>query len=64
MLVNGKKRRQIASGPRAEGSLFLWIHAQLPVAIKRLEIEGRPLIDKDDPARAAWIEAKLRKSGL
>ena len=64
LLVNGKKRRQIASGPRLEGSLFLWIHAQLPVAIKRLEIEARPITDEDDPARAAWIEAKLRESGL
>jgi hypothetical protein len=64
LTVDGKKTREIACGPRQAGALFLWVHAEVPVAIKRLEIEGRLDPEGAEDARRAWIEGKLEQSGL
>ncbi len=64
MKVNGKKVREIETGPLDDGYVFFWIHATVAVAVKKIEIEGRVALPEDDPTRAAWIAERLSAGGL
>ncbi|MCP3914215.1 MAG: hypothetical protein GY711_01530 [bacterium] len=62
--VGGRKKREVEVGPRLEGSVFVWIHSTVSVAIKSFEIEGRVVFPQDDPTRDAWIATRLAEAGL
>ena len=51
-------------GPRKGGGLFLWFQSDVPVAITRLEIEGRLDASTRDAMRAEWVKSKLAGMGF
>jgi len=61
LAVDGEARAKIASGPRRAGRLLLWVHSEVAIAVKRIEVEGR--IDEGE-LRARWVEQRLAEAGF
>lgn len=64
MWLEGEKVQETPCGPRRSGGLFLWFHTVVPLAIKRLEIEGRLDQATRENLRAEWVKRKLAEMGF
>ena len=64
LLVNGRLVRKAACGPRLAGEVFVWFHANSPIALQSLIVEGLPVLTGQEDKKAAWVEAQLTEMGL
>ena len=59
--VNGELVKEVESGGRARGKVFLVVHSDAPVYIERLEIEGTC---SEQSRYQAWLTKQLVSVGL
>ena len=64
LLVGGQKIQEVATGPRDTGSLLLWFHTDVYLALRKLEVEGTVAPDAIETVRDAWVEERLVELGL
>jgi len=62
--LNGAKKFESTCAGRTNGSVFLWFHSDNPIAIQRLEIDGRVDPAWPEKARAAFFHARLEELGF
>lgn len=62
--VDGERLHQVPCGPLKAGGLFLWVHGDDPVELRRLTIEGEPTEAGLARLRGVWIEGQLAREGL
>lgn len=62
--LGGVKRFETPCGRRTSGSVFLWFHTDNPIAIQKLEIEGKLDPSWPDRAKAAYFADKLVELGF
>jgi hypothetical protein len=62
--LEGKQVIEVPTGRRDSGATLLWLHADVTVAVRRLEISGTLVKGEDDPARQSWLATKLAELGL
>lgn len=64
LVVNGERKQQVPTGGRASGSVLFWVHADVTVALRRLEIEGTLVSGEANSARTAWVTEQLAGAGF
>jgi hypothetical protein len=62
--LDGKPRSELRSGGLHSGSIFLWYHTDLVVALSTLEFEGRVIPDAIETLRDSWVERQLTALGM
>lgn len=63
MTVTGDLPREVMAGPRTDGTIVFWVHSEMGVHVKRLEIVGR-MTGAVEGGREAWIAGRLLEMGL
>jgi hypothetical protein len=62
--LGGQKRFETPCGKRTNGSVVMWFHTDNPVAIQKIEIEGKLDPSWADRAKSAYYDAKLAEIGF
>jgi hypothetical protein len=62
--LGGQKRFEAPCGKRTNGSVVMWFHTDNPVAIQKIEIEGKLDPSWADRAKSAYYDAKLAEIGF
>jgi len=64
LAVDGERLGSIPAGPLLEGGVYLWVHYDIPIMLRRLEIEGKASPEMFAPLRNEWLAQKLFEIGL
>jgi hypothetical protein len=64
LTVNRQIVKEVDVGPRQAGAVFFWVHADILVALKRIEIEGRISPTMLEEARPGWVADKIAVIGF
>lgn len=62
--VDDVQRHEASAGPRTSGDVFLWVHADYPLVIDRLEIEGTIDAAALKRLKSEWIAEKVAALGF
>lgn len=64
LTVAGQIAQKVEVSRREEGRLLVWVHADTPLAVPSLTVEGRVSEAALEKLRAVWVERRLGELGL